>query len=514
MLFRILLESLARRRRRKALSALAVALGIAATTTVGSLSLDIGDKLSRELRSYGANLSITPAADSLAISVGGVDYRPAGSGAFIAEDELVKLKAIFWRNNIVAFAPFLYVPAKVDGQSAVLIGTWFEKPLTMDKSEAFPTGLKKLHPAWKVEGEWPNDSDPAGVLVGCRLAARLGLGAGSAITVSLAADSASNGETLKDQPNFPSALTELQRTSAAMKMREAPWSAVAPVSALFPPSGRRQLRSASLPHSKALRASSHAVASPSSQGSALKMTANGIGMTPLINIFHVRGVLETGGEEDNQVLAPLATVQRLAGLEGKVRRVEVSALTKPEDAFARSDPSKLSAEEFDRWYCSPYVSSIAYQIQQAIPEAQVKPIYQVADTEGRILNRFGILMGVLALAALLTSGLAVASMMLATVLERRVEIGLFKSLGATDARVATLLLLEAALLGSVGGIAGYLLGSALAWRLALVVFGFPIGIHLVMLPVCLALALAVTLAGTAFPLSRALKLSPAMVLRD
>ena len=232
------------------------------------------------------------------------------------------------------------------------------------------------------------------------------------------------------------------------------------------------------------------------------------------NVFQVRGVVETGGPEDDQVLAPLAAVQRLAGLEGKVRRVEVSALTKPEDAFAHSDVSKLSAEELDRWYCTPYVSSIAYQIQQAIPEAQVKPIYEVADTEGKILNRVRILTGVLALAALVTAGLAVSSMMLATVLERRGEIGLFKSLGATDARVATLLLLEAGVLGLAGGSVGYLLGSALAWRLARAVFGSPIGIHLVMLPVCLALALVVTLAGCALPLSGALKVSPAVVLRD
>jgi putative ABC transport system permease protein len=425
MLVRILLESLARRRRRKLLSALAIALGIAAAATAGILSLDVGDKVSRELRSYGANLSITPAADSLAISVGGVDYRPAGSGAFIPEDELVKLKKIFWRNNIVAFTPFLYVPAKVDDQNAVLIGTWFEKSLRVDKSEVFATGLKKLHPSWKVEGEWPDDQDGTGVLVGRRLAARLGVRAGGTLSIKLGGDSTASANTLQ-----------------------------------------------------------------------------------------VRGILETGGAEDNQVLAPLALAQQLAGRGGKVRRVEVSALTKPEDAFARSDLSKLSPEELDRWYCTPYASSIAYQIQQAIPEAQVTTIYQVADTEGKILNRVGILMGVLALAALLAAGLAVASMMLATALERRAEIGLFKSLGATDARVAMLLLLEAGVLGLVGGIAGYLLGSVLAWRVGLAVFGIPVGVHLVMLPVCLGLALAVTLVGSVFPLGRALKVSPAVVLRD
>ena len=52
---------------------------------------------------------------------------------------------------------------------------------------------------------------------------------------------------------------------------------------------------------------------------------------------------------------------------GKVRRIEVSALTKPEDAFAHADVSRLSGPEFDRWYCTPYASSIAYQIRQVIP---------------------------------------------------------------------------------------------------------------------------------------------------
>ena len=99
-----------RRRRRKLLSLLAVTLGIAAATAVATISLDVGDKVNRELRSFGANIAVTPAADSLAVNVGGADYRPAGSGAYLAEADLVKLRKIFWRNNIMAFAPFVYVP--------------------------------------------------------------------------------------------------------------------------------------------------------------------------------------------------------------------------------------------------------------------------------------------------------------------------------------------------------------------------------------------------------------------
>jgi putative ABC transport system permease protein len=192
----------------------------------------------------------------------------------------------------------------------------------------------------------------------------------------------------------------------------------------------------------------------------------------------------------------------------------VSALTKPEDAFARSDVTKLGSVDFERWYCSPYVSSIVYQIQQAIPGAAAQPVYQVAETEGKILGRVGVLMAILTAAALITAVLAVASMMLATVLERRVEIGLFKSLGATDTRVLMIFVIEACFIGLVGGVAGYFGGSLLASRLSVAVFGRPTSAHWIILPSAIALALTVALVGSALPLRRGLKISPALVLRN
>jgi len=452
MLVRIIRESLVRRRRRKLLSFAAVALGIAAATTVATIAIDVGDKVSRELRSFGANISITPAADGLPVAVGGVDYRPAGEGAFLAASDLVKLKRIFWRHNIVAFAPFVYAPASVAGRPTVVIGTWFDEPLQVEKSDVFHTGLRELHPTWKVEGGWPDDGDAdgdaPGCLVGKRLARTLGAKPGQTLAVQV------------DQP----------------------------------PSTKSSSGQAGI-------ASGHG--DDQIGGTATSVTR-----------FTVRGILESGGPEEDQVFAPLAAVQKLAGLEGKIRRVEVSALTKPDDAFARADVTKLNGEEFDRWYCTPYASSIAYQIRQVIPGAEAKPVYQVADTEGKIMDRVGILMWALVAAALATAALAVASMMLANVLERRAEIGLFKSLGATDARVVTLFMLEALVIGLAGGVAGYLGGTVLARSLASTVFGVPSGIHWVILPAALAVALLVALAGSALPLARVLKFSPAVVLRD
>jgi putative ABC transport system permease protein len=230
--------------------------------------------------------------------------------------------------------------------------------------------------------------------------------------------------------------------------------------------------------------------------------------------FKVHGILESGAEEDDQIIISLAVAQKLSGSEGRIRRIEVSALTKPEDAFARSDVTQLSGEEFDRWYCTPYVSSICYQIQQAIPGAEARPVYRVTETEGNVLSRVGVLMALLAGAAVVASVLAVASMMLVTVLERRAEIGLFKSLGATDARVAAVFLLEALVVGLAGGVAGFFAGSLMARHLAAVVFGLPAAVHWVIFPGAVALAVAVTLTGSALPLARGLRLSPIETLRN
>ena len=423
MLSRIVGRSLTRRRRRKLLGVAAVALGIAVTTAVATLSLSVGDRVARELRSFGANISVTPASDSLSIAVGGVDYRPAGAGAFLPESSLPNLRRIFWRNNIMAFAPFLYAPATVQGHRIVVIGSWFSHSLQVNPGEVFRTGLEKLHPAWKVRGNWPADGSRQ-CLVGANLASDLGIRPGSSLAFQ------SDG----DPPS---------RTTLA-----------------------------------------------------------------------VSGILRTGGEEDDEALAPLSAVQAFTGLAGKVRRVEVSALTKPEDAFGRSDITQLTPTEYERWYCSPYVTSIAYQIQQAIPGSEAKPVYRVAATEGKIVNNLSLLMMLLAVAALVTAALAMASMMFATVLERRAEIGLFKSLGASNGRVASIFLLEAFGVGLAGGLVGYGVGSWLASRLSLAVFGVSTGIHWVILPTVLTLALLVALAGSAVPLARGLKVSPAAVLRN
>src|ERR1700756_5272730 len=103
MFLRLIADNFTRRPRRKMLTAAALSLGMAIATATLSVSLDVGDRLAKEFRSLGANLVVTPEADSLPLEIGGVDYRPVNSRAYLPESDLPKLKTIFWRNNIMGF---------------------------------------------------------------------------------------------------------------------------------------------------------------------------------------------------------------------------------------------------------------------------------------------------------------------------------------------------------------------------------------------------------------------------
>src|ERR1700757_3683022 len=229
--------------------------------------------------------------------------------------------------------------------------------------------------------------------------------------------------------------------------------------------------------------------------------------------WHVSGVLSSGGAEDDEVVAPLALAQGLLGKPGAVRRVYVSALTKPEDAFARRDPKSMSGAVYDRWYCTPYPQAIALQLTEAIPHSHAEQIRQVAQNEGAVLTRIEGLIFLITLAALFASALAVSAAMATAIFERRAEVGLMKALGAGKLAVASIFFAEAALLALVGGTLGFALGTVLAHQIGHSIFNSEISISPVLLPVILAIAVIVTFAGSAMAIRRAVSLDPVFALR-
>ncbi|HKS72177.1 MAG TPA: ABC transporter permease [Terriglobales bacterium] len=414
MFVRLVYESFRRQKRRKLLAGVAITLGVGVATAMIAVATDIGDKINRELRTYGANLVVTPQEDTLDLQIGGVDLKPPSDGAYLNEADLPKIRGTFWRHNIVGFSPMLPVNVSLNGQSVPLLGTYFSKALRFG-NEDFTTGVEITHPWWKVRGAWPDDSSQD-ILLGERLAQRLNRKPGDQLDIA----------------------------------------------------GRAH---------------------------------------------HVTGILSTGGAEDDQIVAPLALAQQIIGKPGAVRRIYVSALTKPEDALARRDPKSMNPEMFDRWYCSPYVQSIAFQLQEAIPHSHAEQIRQVAQNEGTILSRIKGLMLLVTLAALLASALAVSAAMATAIFERRSEVGLMKALGAGGASIAALFFTEAVLLALLGGIAGFTGGALLARLIGRSIFNSQIVIDPVLFPIILAIAVIVTFTGSAAAIRRAVKFDPVYALK-
>lgn len=227
----------------------------------------------------------------------------------------------------------------------------------------------------------------------------------------------------------------------------------------------------------------------------------------------VTGIVSTGGDEDNAILVPLSVAEKLSNRPGEFRQLFISAITKPADALADRDPKSLTPAEYDRWFCSPYISSISYQIEQAMPGTDVRAIRRVADSEGKILSHVSALLWIVTLAALIAAALAIAATSAAAVLERRAEIGIMKAIGATNTSVTSLFLAEHLTLAFMGGTLGFVVGAALARMLGESVFGTPASPRLVLLPIILAIAALVALIGGLIPLRRAARFDPAPILR-
>ncbi len=230
--------------------------------------------------------------------------------------------------------------------------------------------------------------------------------------------------------------------------------------------------------------------------------------------FRVAGILRTGSEEDDQILTELADLQRLTGHPGDVDALQVAALTKPEDDFARKDPAHMTLQELERWNCTNYVRSITHQIEEVLPMAVARPVWRVADSEGRVLSKISGLMLLIALAALAAAALTVWSVVATTMLERRGEIAIMQATGATDRVIASLFGAEIAVEGLLGGAIGVLAGLQMAHWVGSSVFRTGIEIPPVLAPLSIFLAMAVALAGGYPPLRKSLSRAPAAALRE
>ena len=161
----------------------------------------------------------------------------------------------------------------------------------------------------------------------------------------------------------------------------------------------------------------------------------------------ITGVYDSGDDENGSLYLSSSVAQVLADLPDSVDKIEVKALTTPENDLARKaaqNPAALSQDDWETWYCTAYPSSIAYQIEEVIPGAVAKQVRQVAALQGNVLQKTQAVMILMTVLSLIAAAVAVANLMVASIGERSSELALLKALGATDGAVSRLMMAETA----------------------------------------------------------------------
>jgi putative ABC transport system permease protein len=206
--------------------------------------------------------------------------------------------------------------------------------------------------------------------------------------------------------------------------------------------------------------------------------------------WRVSGVLSTGASEDSQAFLPLASLQKLAGLDGKISLIEVSI---PGDA--------------------PQIERVVRELSAALPGVDVRPIRQIVYSSGRVLGTIRWLTISLTALILVIIALCVTATMATIVMERQKDVAVMKSLGASDNLVMRLFLSEGAALGLIGAAAGFGLGVALASGLAERLFNVGLSPAWWTLPAVTLAGVALAVVATMIPVRMVHRVQPATVLK-
>jgi putative ABC transport system permease protein len=206
--------------------------------------------------------------------------------------------------------------------------------------------------------------------------------------------------------------------------------------------------------------------------------------------LRIAGVVSSGGEEDGLLFLALPELQQALGLDGQLSLVRLMVT-------AGGDSLKKSAAA----------------LQLLLPTAKVNEVRQTARTSEGLLAKVKLLMLMVTGVVLVSAGSSVAGTMSTTVLERGKEIGLMKAMGGTRWEVMLIFCGEAAMLGVLGGLVGYLFGSVIAQFITRTVFASSAEFIPWFAAVSLGVSLFLALLGSIGPMVSVFKLDPVRSLR-
>ena len=200
------------------------------------------------------------------------------------------------------------------------------------------------------------------------------------------------------------------------------------------------------------------------------------------------GTVQTGAAEDSRIYISLADFVSWTGVQPST--IEVAASGPPEE-----------------------VAGIMNQLRQAIPAADIRAVRQIMEGEARVLGKTRATLLAAAALIILTAALCVLSTLMGWVFDRRRDFAIMKALGASGRLLNGFFAAEAAVLGAMGALIGFLVGIGIAAWIGRVNFHAPVMPRLSVLPVVLAGSMAVTLVSAILPISLLRRVQPAVILR-
>ncbi len=224
-----------------------------------------------------------------------------------------------------------------------------------------------------------------------------------------------------------------------------------------------------------------AVVSPKNQPFDLSFQGRTIHVTPA-------GTVETGAAEDNRIYLSLNDFVPWTGVQPET--IEVAGSGSPEE-----------------------ITAIMGQLAREISSAEVRPVRQIMEGEARVLGKTRATLLAAAALIILTAALCVLSTLMGWVFDRRRDFAIMKALGASGRLLSGFFAAEAAALGAIGAVIGFLAGIAIAAWIGRVNFHAAVVPRFSVLPFVLAGSMAVTLVAAILPISLLRRVQPAVILR-
>ncbi len=206
--------------------------------------------------------------------------------------------------------------------------------------------------------------------------------------------------------------------------------------------------------------------------------------------LYVRGIITTGGAEEGFIFTDADMLNELIGDTFRGDVVECSVM---------ADAAGLG--------------TLSSAIESELPSVQPRAVRRLTQSQDIVLGKLQALVYLVTIVVLLITMISVYTTMMAMVAERKREIGLKKALGAENGLIIGEFLGEGVLLGFIGGALGVLLGFEFAQQVSLSVFGRAIHFQWLLIPITIAVFIAITILASILPVRKVMDIHPAIVLR-